>query len=71
MRQVKGTTLQSYVSALRSVHTDLGFPTEVFDDGHVQRFINGVKNSFPSAPTRQRDSITRDILLKLLSPKAY
>lgn len=70
MRQIKGTTLQSYVSALRSVHTDLGFSTEVFDDGHAQRFINGAKNIFPTAPTKQRDPITRDVLLKLLSSKA-
>jgi hypothetical protein len=37
--QVQPTTIQSYVSALRSVHVDLGYDVAVFENSHLQRLI--------------------------------
>ncbi|KAF2174419.1 hypothetical protein K469DRAFT_550845, partial [Zopfia rhizophila CBS 207.26] len=70
MGQVQGTTLQSYLSALRSVHVDLGLSINVFEEDHIQRLIQGAKNLFPAQSRRKRLPITRDILLDVLSKRA-
>lgn len=70
MGQVSPSTLQSYLSAIRSVHIDLHLPTEVFTDGHIDRLLHGARNLFPPRPKRKRLPITRDILTAILSPEA-
>jgi hypothetical protein len=70
MGQVQGTTLRSYVSALRSVHVDLNLPTEVFTSDHITRLINGAINLFPARKKAERRKISREILLQLVSPEA-
>ena len=70
MGQVTANTLQSYLSALRSVHVDLGYPTDTFSSEHLDRIIQGARNIFPKREKRKRLPITRDILTDILSPAA-
>lgn len=70
MGQVKGSTLQSYYSALRSVHVALDLPLDVFNSPHLQLLINGVTNTFPGSQRSPRTPITRDLLKELLSERA-
>jgi integrase len=70
MGQVSGKTLRTYVSALRSIHVDLDLPTLVFESPHVQRLLDGAIRLFPAKPKRKRLALTRDILLKALTPEA-
>jgi hypothetical protein len=70
MSQLQGSTLRVYVSALRSVHVDLNLRTEVFESAHTQRLINSAINLFPARKESQRLPLTRDVLLKVISPAA-
>ena len=46
-------TLQSYLSALRSVHVDRRLPTAVFEGEFIHRVLKGVRRSMvlPTAQT--------------------
>jgi hypothetical protein len=68
--QVQPTTMQTYLSALRSVHVDLGYDVTVFENSHLQRLIQGAKNLFPPTKKQGRLPITRTILSAILSPQA-
>ena len=70
MGQISGTTLDSYVSALRSVHVDLNLDTSLFNSPHIMRLLTGVKNLFPHDSKRNRQAISRSLLCELLSEKA-
>jgi hypothetical protein len=67
---VQPIIIQSYISALRSVHVDLGYDVAVFENNHLQRLIQGAKNLFPPVRKRGRLPITRTILSNILSPTA-
>ena len=70
MGQIQGTTLRSYVAALRSVHLDLNLSSEIFECSHIQRLINGAIHLFPAKSKPERRPISRELLLKLVSPEA-
>jgi hypothetical protein len=40
----------------------------VFESAHTQRLINGAINLFPARKGSQRLPLTRDVLLKVISP---
>ena len=62
--QISFKTIQSYLSALRSVHIDNDWPVEVFENKRLRRIIKGAARMFPHLK-KQRFPITRDILLKI------
>ena len=70
MGQLQGTTIRTYVAALRSVHVDLDLPTTVFESPHTQRLINGAINLFPARSKIDRRPLSREMLLKVISPAA-
>jgi len=59
--QIKPDTIQSYVSALRSYHVDLGLPTAVFKSPTLDRLIQGARSLFQGS-RRERLPITRELL---------
>lgn len=70
MGQISGKTLDSYVSALRSVHVDLDLDTLLFNSPHILRLLAGVKNLFPHESKCNRQAISRSLLTELLSKEA-
>jgi hypothetical protein len=65
--RVKPATIKSYITGLRSLHVDMGLPTDgIFDHPRLQRIIHGARRFHGEAGTRERLPITRDILLKIL-----
>jgi hypothetical protein len=69
-QQLSANTLRSYSSAIRSTNTDLGFSDNSIINKHIDRLIKGASNLFPAISRPQRLPITRNILLKLISPTA-
>jgi hypothetical protein len=64
---VKPRTMKSYITGLRSLHVDMGLPTDgIFDHPRLQRIIQGSRRFHGEAGTRERLPITRDVLLKIL-----
>ena len=61
------TTAQSYLSALRSHHVDLGLPTTVFDDERLKQIIRGAKRQYGTSLVRDRKEITKDILVSIVT----
>jgi integrase len=61
-------TLQSYVSALRSVHVDRGLPTDVFEHERLQRIINGIRRATPFQAKKKAAPLTPDILTQVTHP---
>lgn len=68
--QLQSTTISSYLAALRSVHTDRNEPTEVFDNPHIKRLVQGAANLFPRAAKTKRLPLTKQMLTSMLSPNA-
>jgi integrase len=65
--RVKPATMKSYITGLRSLHVDMGLPTDgIFDHPRLQRIIHGARRFHGEAGTRERLPITRDVLLKIL-----
>jgi hypothetical protein len=68
--QIAGSTLNTYLAALRSVHVDLAYDDSVFDSPHIRRLVQGGINLFPPQPRPERTPISRALLLRLVSPEA-
>jgi len=68
MRGIRPETIQRYLAALRSYHTDQTFNSDVFDSVHIKRLIKGARNTLPPAPKRTRHPITITILKSILPP---
>jgi len=68
--QISAATLNSYLAALRSIHTDLDLNEQPFDSPCLRRVIQGANNFFPAEPRPQRTPITRSLLIRLISPEA-
>lgn len=68
--RIQATTLASYFSALRSVHVDMALPVTVFDEEHLRRMLAGAHHAFVKVPAPARLSLSRDLLLRLLTPEA-
>jgi len=68
MGRIQPDTIQVYLAALRSYHTDHAFNSDVFDSVHIKRLIKGARNVFPPAPKRTRHPITMAILKSILPP---
>jgi hypothetical protein len=59
--------MKSYITGLRSLHIDMGLPTDgIFDHPRLQRIIHGARRFHGETGTRERLPITRDVLLKVL-----
>jgi hypothetical protein len=69
-RALKPDTLQSYLSALRSVHVDRRLPTDVFQSEWLHRIITGIRRLTPHEFKVRAAPITLDILEKITSPEA-
>jgi hypothetical protein len=68
MGRIQPDTIQVYLAALRSYHTDHAFNSDVFDSVHIKRLIKGARNVFPPAPKRTRHPITMTVLKSILPP---
>jgi hypothetical protein len=68
MGRVRPDTIQVYLAALRSYHTDKALNSDVFDSVHIKRLIKGARNVFPPTPKRIRHPITMAILKGILPP---
>jgi hypothetical protein len=66
-RALKPDTLQSYLSALRSVHVDRRLPTDVFQSEWLYRIITGIRRLTPYEFKTRAAPITLDILEKITS----
>ena len=64
--QIKPNTAQSYLSALKSAHIDLGLSTQAFSSSRIDRILRGAHNLFPNIK-KERLPITKDILQKITS----
>ena len=69
-RALKPDTLQSYLSALRSVHVDRRLPTDVFESEWLHRIVMGIRRLTPHEFKARAAPITLDILEKITSPDA-
>jgi hypothetical protein len=67
LRQAKPDTIQGYLSALRSYHTDLRLNTDVFDSEHLKRLLKGAKRLYNRPSDSERRPITKDILTQITS----
>ena len=61
-------TIQSYVSALRSVHVDRGLSTDVFEHERLQRIINGIRRATPFTAKKKAAPLTPEILTQVTQP---
>ena len=62
------TTIKSYLVGLRSAHVDMGYDDlDVFHHPVLKRVLNGIRRLRGEANTQERQPITRDILLHMLT----
>jgi integrase len=66
--ELQAKTISAYLVGLRSLHIDLGFSTDHFDDNpRLDRMVRGVKRSRAEPREKPRLSITRPLLLDILA----
>ena len=66
-RRLKSKTIKTYITDLRFVCVDREyFDLIVFNEFLLQREINDIKRMYDESETRERKTITRDILLEIL-----
>ena len=63
---LKMDTIIRYLTAVRSLHVDLGYSTDSFHDVRLERIIRGIRRLCSEPDKRERKPITRDILPRLL-----
>lgn len=68
--QIRPATISAYVAALRSVHVDLRLPCTDFDDECIKRLLAGINSLFPPERPKERTPMTKDVLIRLLDPRA-
>ena len=67
IRKFKSKIIKSYIIALRFVCIDREyFDLNVFNEFLLQREINDIKRMYDESEKRERKTIIRDILLKIL-----
>lgn len=64
--QIKPNTVQSYLSALKSYHTDHHLPSHAFSSPRIDRILSGARFLYPHVK-KERLPITKDILEKITS----
>ena len=67
MRKAKPATARSYLSALRSTHTQLGYDIDVFNDPWIDLVLRGGKRVYGEGEKRLRLPLTAPILLRILN----
>ena len=66
-RRVKTKSIKTYLTGVRSAHVDMGFENlTVFHSAQLKRVVNDTRRLRGEGETRERYSITKDILLRLL-----
>lgn len=70
VKRVKSTTIQKYLSSIRSWHVDVDMPLDVFSNEHLKLLISGAGNLFPDTSTDKRQPIDARLLEAMLSPRA-
>jgi hypothetical protein len=65
--RLKPDTIESYLSALRSVHIDRRLPTAPFDDEFLKRVVAGVFRVSPTVPKAKAAPIMPEILKAMTS----
>lgn len=64
----KAKTIKAYLTGVRSAHIDLGYEDlTVFHSPQLQRIVNGIRRLQGEADSKERQPITKEILLQLLS----
>jgi len=66
MRTAKPDTAKSYISTIRSTHSERGFPSSVFNDPRIDLVIRGGKRTYGEGTKRIRLPLTASILLRIL-----
>ncbi|PPQ83077.1 hypothetical protein CVT24_012468, partial [Panaeolus cyanescens] len=66
-RNLSASTIRSYISALRSLHIDLGLPYTAFDSPILQRVLRGAKRLLGSKQVLRKLPINLEILQKISS----
>ncbi|PPQ83082.1 hypothetical protein CVT24_012140, partial [Panaeolus cyanescens] len=64
-RNLSSSTIRSYISALRSLHIDLGLPYTAFDSPVLQRVLRGAKRLLGSKQVLRKLPINLEILQKI------
>lgn len=70
VNRVKASTIQKYISGIRSWHVDLNASTEVFANEHIKFLLTGAANLFPATTTDKRQPIDPNLLQGMLSDRA-
>lgn len=66
-KRLKTRTIKGYITGVRSAHVDMGYDgLDVFHHPQLERMIAGVRRLRGEAGTRERNPMTKDILLHLL-----
>ena len=66
-KRIQARTVKKYLTALRSSHVDMGYDgLAVFHHPQLQRMIAGMRRLRGEPDTKERCSITKDVLLRLL-----
>ena len=60
-------TIESYLSAVRSLHTDAGYPFNAVESPVTQRVLWGIKRVFRERDRNPKLPITIDVLHQLLA----
>lgn len=66
-KRLKPSTIQIYLSAVRSKHVDRGLPTDVFDSDFLRRLQTGIKRLRPVQLKQQAEPLTSDLVERLAS----
>jgi hypothetical protein len=69
-RAVKADTLDSYLSAIRSVHIDYGMPLDVFQSPWLRRIIDGRRRIEPPKEHKQAIAISPQVLAEITTTPA-
>lgn len=67
-RKLLPKTIKAYLTGVKSSHIDMGFTNlDIFHNPMLERIIRGIQRLRGDANTKERQPITRDILLKILT----
>lgn len=69
-KRIKASTLSSYLSGLRAVHTEMAYSEAVFDLPLFRRLLAGGENLATTGPNNSRQAVSRTLLTALLSSQA-
>lgn len=69
-KRIKASTLSTYLSSLRAVHTEMAYSDAVFDLPIFRRLLTGGDNLASSGPSIPRPVVSRGLLIELISSQA-